>query len=269
MPVTESDIQLETYTDKYGVTLALETWPNVDDLLKTRRFYDDEGVLLLCERLLRRGMTVIDVGANLGQFALFAAARIGMRGVVHAFEPASETYAAFLRNIELDRAGAGRIVANRAAVTDAAGIIEFHEFSREYSVWNSMHAHAMKVFADGKLRTVEPTNVERVPAVTLDDYCDRHGISGIDLLKVDVEGWEVNVMLGGRRMFGERRCRNLIFEISVEPLKGTPYAASDVLQCAADMGFAVGRVTESGDVQPLDPGTFQAPAFANYLAWLP
>lgn len=269
MPAIELDTQAETYTDKYGVTMALETWPNVDDLLKTSRFYDDESVLLLCQRVLRRGMTVIDVGANLGQFALFAASQVGRRGVVHAFEPASETYAALLKNIELDRASAGRIVANRAAVTDIGGTTEFHEFPPEYSVWNSMHAHTMKVFADGKLRTVEPSNIERVPAVTLDDYCDRQRISSIDLLKVDVEGWEVNVMQGARRIFSERRCKHLVFEISLEPLKGTPYIASDVLQCAAEMGFAVGRIIVNGDVQPLDPKHFEAPAFANYLAWLP
>jgi len=265
MPATQPDADTQTYTDKYGVTMVLGAGHNISELLKTQRFYDDEGVLLLGDRVLRPGMTVMDVGANLGQFTLFAAARVGKRGVVHTFEPASETYAGLTRNIELGRGKLARIVPNRAAVTDTPGKIELHEFAGEYSVWNSMHAHTMKVLVDGTLRTVQPSRVEQVPAVTLDDYCHRHGIESIDLLKVDVEGWEVSVLLGARRIFAERRCKNLIFEISIEPLKGTPYTAADVLRCAAEMGFAISRIMDDGSAAPVDLSSFVAPPFANYF----
>src|SRR5262249_36986176 len=69
--------------------------------------------------LLSPGLTVLDVGANVGQSALLAAGRVGEAGTVHAFEPTPDVAAGLRRNVELN--GFGNTVVNQLAVSDTAG----------------------------------------------------------------------------------------------------------------------------------------------------
>jgi FkbM family methyltransferase len=55
-------------------------------------------------------------------------------------------------------------------------------------------------------------HVETIEVRTLDEYCSQQRVEAIDLLKLDVEGHELEVMQGGMRMFGEQRIRMLSFE---------------------------------------------------------
>src|SRR5436309_1358224 len=61
------------FTDRHGVTLMTHPEDDLDVLFTYRHFFDDEGTLRLCWRLLRPGMTAFDVGSNYGQFAVYAA----------------------------------------------------------------------------------------------------------------------------------------------------------------------------------------------------
>jgi FkbM family methyltransferase len=260
------------YTDQFGVTLFVEPTQDLNQLFNDRRFFDDEGVLRLCRQRLRAGMTVVDVGANQGQFALFAASLVGPTGRIHSFEPSPGTYATLLENIRLNPHAAERIVANCKAVNDRPGTVTFHEYAPEYSVFNSMHAHKMQspiINPDGSRDIVQPTASREVPAVTLDEYCDGQGLKQIDLLKIDVEGWEPNVIRGARKLVAEKRCGAVIFEISLDPLAGTPFTAPDVIRAFEELGLAVSRITAEGSLEPVKSTSFDAPFFANYLATLP
>ena len=74
--------------------------------------------------LLAPGMTVLDVGANVGQFTLIAARRVGPTGRVHAFEPTPELVAHVFRNLELN--GLDNVVVNEVAVSETAGHAVLH-----------------------------------------------------------------------------------------------------------------------------------------------
>src|ERR1035437_1956789 len=79
------------YTDKYGVRIRLRPEDNVTVLASTQLHFDDESVIRLATRLLKPGMTVFDVGANIGLFAVYAAKVVGPQGRVHCFEPTTDT----------------------------------------------------------------------------------------------------------------------------------------------------------------------------------
>ena len=74
--------------------------------------------------LLAPGMTVMDIGANVGQFTLVAARRVGPSGRLHAFEPTPELAAHILRNLELN--GLENVAVNAVAVSDVAGRATLH-----------------------------------------------------------------------------------------------------------------------------------------------
>lgn len=155
---------------------------------------------------LREGMTVFDVGANVGELTLLFSRFVGASGSVHAFEPCGQAFgrletvcgAASLRNVRL----------NRLALAEGEGPVSLHVYDDDFMSWNTRAVRPLEDYGIA----VKPVGVEEVPATTLDLYCERGGVAEIDLLKVDVEGAEFQVLVGARRMLEERRVRCVTFE---------------------------------------------------------
>ena len=154
---------------------------------------------------LRENMTVFDVGANVGELTLLFS-RFVEGGGVHAFEASADVY----KKLELVCAAAGKrnVVLNHLALSDKSGSIRLHVYDDAYSSFNSQAARPLKNYG----LDLEPIGVEEMPATTVDDYCAGKKIERIDLLKIDVEGAELQVMRGARRMLKSKRIRCLTFE---------------------------------------------------------
>lgn len=155
---------------------------------------------------LREGMTVFDVGANVGELTLLFSRFVGDGGRVHAFEPSGE---GFERLTAVCRAASLRNVAlNRLALAEDEGAVSLHVYDGDYLSWTTRAARPLE---DYGIQAPAPTT-EKAAATTLDLYCATNGVTQIDLLKVDVEGAEFQVLLGSRRMLEARRVRCLTFE---------------------------------------------------------
>jgi FkbM family methyltransferase len=152
---------------------------------------------------LRPGMTVVDVGANVGMLAsLFA--RLAAPGPVHAFEPGAAMFA----QLEASIAGAANVTANRLALADRAGTLRLNCYEGPFHPFSTLAERPLAAYG------VDAGNArqELVEATTLDAYCGAKGISGIDLLKIDVEGAELQVLQGAARMLCEKRIACVAFE---------------------------------------------------------
>ncbi len=155
---------------------------------------------------LRDGMTVFDVGANVGELTLLFSRFVGEGGRVHAFEPSG---AGFERLTAICRAASLRnVVLNRLALAEREGAVGLHVYEGDYLSWSTRAVRPLENYGIN----VAPPKTEETPATTLDLYCDRNGVARVDLLKIDVEGAEYQVLLGARRMLEARRVRCLTFE---------------------------------------------------------
>ncbi|MBA2621014.1 MAG: FkbM family methyltransferase [Acidobacteria bacterium] len=154
---------------------------------------------------LREGMTVFDVGANIGELTLLFSRFIG-NGKVHAFEASSTVY----KKLELVCGAAERrnVRLNNLALSDKNGTIRLHVYDGAYSSFNSQAARPLKKYG----LDIEPIAIEEIAATTVDDYCERENIESIDLLEIDVEGAELQVLRGARNMLRQKRVRCLTFE---------------------------------------------------------
>ena len=250
------------YTDRSGISIRL--YPedvNLEHVFGVKQHFDDEAVLWLTRKLLTHGAVVLDVGANCGIFTVFVAPLVGVTGQVHAFEPTQASFRRLTENVARLNGKVRTVRLNREAVGDYIGHAMFYEYAPGCSVWNSLSPHGMT----GGEATIMPAATVQVPMTTLDQYCTDHGIAQIDLLKVDVEGFEIEVLRGCTRLLGEKRLRHLIFEISVEPLKGLNLTAKAVLQSVSDLGFDIEVIHPDGTREPVQIDLFSAPHFANYL----
>jgi FkbM family methyltransferase len=136
-------------------------------------------VCAVVDRVLGPGAVFVDVGANIGFFSLRAAARVGVGGHVHAVE-ASARNADLLRRSVAEN-GFGNVTVHHVAASDRAG--ELAVISNPLDTNSRVSAAT----ADG----------ERTRAVRLDDLLGG-GLERLDLVKVDVEGYEVAALEGFR-----------------------------------------------------------------------
>jgi FkbM family methyltransferase len=251
------------FTDKYGVTLRLYPTDSLEPTFANKMHSDDRDVLEVTKKILKPTMTVIDVGANYGQFTVFAAQLVGCCGQVHAFEPTSYSFQRLNENIHhVDKTHRG-IHLNQIAISNQIGSTIIYEFPPEMSVWNSLNPHLIYHFG---MRSIRPCRTENIRVTTLDQYCIDHNINKIDLLKIDVEGFEYNVFDGSKFLIKNRCLRKIIFEISRGPLMGLDLTPEDVLRKVQDIGFEIQYIASDGRLEKVELSQFKPPFFANYLA---
>jgi FkbM family methyltransferase len=128
---------------------------------------------------VRPGSVALDVGANVGSYALALGFWLRPGGKVYAFEPAPDSFQGLAAHVRLNGLE-GTVVPVRAAAAAFTG-----------------RARLQVDGVSGENRLVAGEAGEPVDAITLDDFCARERISPA-FIKVDVEGFELEVLKGAR-----------------------------------------------------------------------
>lgn len=154
------------------------------------RFYGDTPLRRFLERRLVAGATYLDIGSNVGFFALRAAPLVGPTGRVYAFEPDPRLHAAIARSASAN--GFTQLTAFPIALSDREGELPFYR-SRDGTSSSLVFDPVQKD------RTIEATLAARV--TTLDLMVERGELElpRLDVVKIDVEGEEVRTIAGMRR----------------------------------------------------------------------
>ena len=118
--------------------------------------------------------TIVDLGANIGASVIWFLS-LYPDAVIHTFEPAQDN----LRFLEANIEGLNNVILERAAVGDVSGDAILH-----HGEFGGMHS--LLIDGDG----------EKVPIYSLADYMDKNEIDRIDLLKLDIEGSELDALKG-------------------------------------------------------------------------
>ena len=146
-------------------------------------------VFKFIQSVLSEGDIIIDVGANIGFSTAIASRLVGPRGHVFAFEPSSSFYDKLKQNVILN--GANNVSTYKLAVG--------RDDSRQ--TLKSGDQSASIVFGD---TNNEQLTLETVDSVTLDQIFIQYNVH-VKLLKIDVDGWDYNVLLGASRLLLEQR----------------------------------------------------------------
>lgn len=207
----------------------------------------------------RPDMTVLDIGGNIGLYSLIAASRCPASQVI-AFEPETRN-AAILKamaqangftNLAVVNAGAGAVNGEATLFLDP----------------DNKGKHSL-------VRDGARQQVTTIALVTIDDTVARHGLSRIDAVKIDVEGWEEQVFLG----MGEVLARDhptLLFEFAPVRIRLAGGDPERLLQRLVGLGYGLAALDEAdGARQPVtDVAVFLArfshrDAYRNVLATWP
>ncbi|MDV3349876.1 FkbM family methyltransferase [Leptothoe sp. LEGE 181152] len=158
----------------------------------------------LFTRLLEPGMTVIDAGANIGQYSLLASGIVGKMGKVHSFEPIDQTFSILENNILKNNIS--NVILHQCGLWDSDSSVSLG-LSPEMS--DNIGSYSIGVY-DGCLKS-------DVRVVALDEYRQEASISSVDFIKMDIEGAEYNALLGMQKTVEENQPIFLI-EINLKAL---------------------------------------------------
>lgn len=173
-----------------GMRMALDLHAEKDYWLGT---YEPD-LQAAAKRFIRSGMTVFDVGANIGYISLMAARLNQPDGMVFAFEALPANIERLNRNVALNQLE-GRIQVAHNAVVDASGEVTFF-----------MHRSGAMGKAQGSAgRDENYEETVRVPGLALDDFVFGKEKPEPDLIKLDIEGGEGMALRGMARILKEIR----------------------------------------------------------------
>jgi FkbM family methyltransferase len=205
----------------------------VSDMLFEGTFEKAERALLA--KLLRPGMTVLDIGAHAGLYAMTAARLIGPAGRVIAFEPSARERARLERHLRLNRIA--NVTIEPIALGAADGEVELFVVDGSQTGCNSLRPPPG-----------ERVQAARVPIRRLDDYAERSELPRIDFVKIDVEGGERDVLRGGEQLF---RCDRPMLLCEIEPARIAPwnYSPQEIFDLVTSWNY---------EWSPIAPGNYLA-----------
>jgi FkbM family methyltransferase len=177
---------------------------------------------------IKKGMTVVDIGANLGCYTLMAANLVGEKGKVFAFEPDSENFSLLLKNIEAN--GHQNVKASDIAISDKLGKIKLF-LSEE-------HRGNHKIYDSGEGRRT--VGVQTIP---LDNFFKGES-ARIDVIKIDVEGAEAMVFAGMKQIIKANPKVTIFMEFGPKALKSAGSSAEDLLKTIKNQGFLIHIINE-------------------------
>jgi FkbM family methyltransferase len=169
-------------------------FPIYRPLYAVYKTYTDRAERELLRTILFQGAVVADVGANIGIYSQFFSACVGPDGLVHSFEPSRDNF----KRLSAATRGVSNVRLTQAAVGERSGECTLY-------ISDKLNVDHRAYKADGDSRRAVPTQM-----VALDDYFK----SGqrVDLIKMDIQGYEFHALRGAQRVLQENPSINVLLE---------------------------------------------------------
>ena len=172
--------------------------------------------------MIKPGQCVVDVGANFGYYTLQAARLVGRQGTVLAFEPSSIPYERLLHNLSLNKLE--WVVACKSALGNESRVVQI-------AIPNILNQGEQRI-----LGGAAPLQGEEVPITTLDEFLCSHSSPHVDVIKVDIEGFEVEFLRGANASIREFK-PILMIEVNPLALGRHGSSAGELLGQLRDLGY--------------------------------
>lgn len=223
---------------RWANLLYRHAFPLYLPLYAAYKAWSDRAARAQLRRLVGNGMTVLDVGANVGVYTRLLSRAVGPGGTVIAFEPSGENHR---RLLQLTR-GLGNVTVVRAAVGEATGTAQLY-VSKDLNV-----DHRTYDAGTG-------SEVQEVDIVRLDDRIAPG--TRIDFMKIDVQGYELQVLRGALRVLRENPQLRLFMEFWPHGLRQAGTGPRELLDFLHRLDLSACRI----DGSPFAPGELERLAF--------
>jgi FkbM family methyltransferase len=205
-------------------------------ILTTGNFEADD--LARLHSLVALGDCCIDVGANIGLYALALGRLVGPKGLVLAFEPVARN--ALLTELNCELNGLSNVQVFRMPLSDVSG----KSLNATAPEGDSAYTYFSEGAADG----------HGMRSRTLDDICEANGIGKVALIKIDVEGAELLVLRGAEALLrSERRPHTIMLEVVDEYLQRFGNSTAELCAWLDARGYRP-HVADGDHLRPVTAG---------------
>jgi FkbM family methyltransferase len=191
---------------------------------------------------LSPGMVFFDVGANLGQYTLLAADRVGETGQVHSFEPSPRMFKELLFNVELNKLS-GICHLNNQAISNHEGTAQLSIYEPGGEVYGSI---GTQHWCNSKI-----IKYESVATTTLDHYVEKNELQHVDLIKIDIEGAELLALQGAAELLSRDDSPQILIEVADINTAGFGYPAMEIIHYLESLGYRLFSFGPKGKLEKI------------------
>jgi FkbM family methyltransferase len=210
------------YKDRLGILTKREHDDNFYYMFNTHNSCDAVPLMVSLNERISNSNIGIDVGANIGITTIWMSKHCKK---VYSFEPEKKNIERFKENMAVNFITNFELI--QQAVSDVEG-------KTTLNVLESYGHHSL-----GKVKTSQQVGIQEVLVTTLDKYCSKNNIKHIDFLKVDVEGFEIEVFRGARSLFLNKNIKLVAFELSEIPLKSLNKKEDEIFNFLEEVHYDV------------------------------
>ncbi|HZV13649.1 MAG TPA: FkbM family methyltransferase [Candidatus Kapabacteria bacterium] len=191
---------------------------------------------------------VLDIGANIGQYALLFAQKAKL---IYAFEPSPPMIERLKKHIEINNL-ASRVKIVPKALSDKPGQLRL-------SIPSPTNTGMATTIIDEKsgLQTLT------IEAITLDDYLASEGVKKVDIVKMDIEGGELSALRGMKRLLGGENPPIVILEMFDKAMQTAGYTSKDIISELQPYGYQPYQFLRNGKLSSLKGAAIE-PRAENY-----
>ena len=189
--------------------------------------YEPEATHFISSRI-KLGMTVLDIGADIGYYTLLFAKHVGSKGRVYAFEPIPKAKCYLDKNISMN--GLDNVRTFGFALFDKSDMVCLEEPLTKSQINPSK-------------RRLSRNDIQ-VETKVFDEWKLKEGVDNVDLVKLDVEGAELNVLRGMKNTL-ERQNPRILIELHPNQLKSFGSSPSDIIRFLSEFGYKIEPVGQT------------------------
>lgn len=220
-----------------GLKISLSSANTIAESVYSSGFERAERVILA--KLIKPGDYVVDVGANIGFFTCLFAQAVGLRGRVIAFDPTPLVFRQLKRNIEANRL-TDRVTCRNVGLSDKAGRAILNCFPEGNEVYNSFGA---KTPFDSSISVESQIEVEiSTLDIVLKEFFPAESTADL-FIKIDVEGYEQNVLMGGLASLRNLKNCSLMIELYEPAAKQCGNSTTQTIAALREVGFSAYEIS--------------------------
>lgn len=211
-PIT-SKTKLKLYKDSYLSYLII------------RGDFETEEIIFF-KKYIKPTDIVIDIGGNIGLFTCLAAEKAKE---VHSFEPTPIIFERLKENVQLNQLNNCKL--HNKATNNITAKVELKISTKGMDAWNTL----------GELDEKDDFDTVSVDAISLNDFFlqQKFKPENVKLIKMDVEGWEMNVLMGATDILADKFAPDILIEVTDENLVKNGVDGNRILTYLQDYGYAL------------------------------
>ncbi|MEW6772890.1 MAG: FkbM family methyltransferase [Bacteroidota bacterium] len=215
----------------------------------------DWSTIFVLKNFVEKDDIIFDIGANIGEYTLYAASLVNSNGKVYSFEPVQSMFYTLKQNVDLNSHLRNKIICVNKGLGNKKVILPIYD--EQNNINEGLFSIHQKNFIHSK-------KIQDIEIDTLDNFVNENYLDRIDFIKIDVEGHELYVLQGGIDAIKKFHPK-LMIEMSEKNFNAAGYSKIDIFKLLEDMGYSIFLILKRGQLKKVISSS-ELPEFCNILA---